>query len=474
MKNIKLITFLFYLALLPFMPAARGSLCKSLLFAQEKTLPFSLDLRTDYKYKPLSGKQDFLSSGKISLPFVELKGAVDWADSKTETNRYNYGLAFNTQKLFKNFEATVLTGNLSASGSISRLNSPELSQTVSWTSSSVKLQKLNASLPQYNVFSKPHSLYAMLSIGDKKGSFNHAEINNFWNGENLTASFDTKFLMLNKTVISFGITGGLYPYKKTNESSWFTKNMPYHEGKHLCALGELCISGKSFDSLFILNAYESPFGKIDFTYRTENYFKFRHFAFNFAAFYNPNNKIITSSQKELSPMAQLRTSGQYQFAAGSRSLLMIKTGFGAQAEINLAEQEHSLMTNGGFQLTGERLSFSFNTKLNFGIKSGNTDITVDFSGGSVNFSTGFFIGALKPQASFVFSFVPNPKKDSWTFTEKTGVGLGYTSNIIDLNVKGNINLEQKNGQTKRNISGSIGLKLEFDWFSLKFDFDIEM
>ena len=142
MNNIKLIAFFFNLALLPFVPAARGALCKSLLFAQEKTMPFSLELRTDYEYLTSNGKQDFLSSGKLTLPFVELKGSVDWADSKTEQNRYNYGLAFNTQKLFKSFEAAVLTGNLSASGSLSRLNSPELSQSVPWRMSHVTFRPL--------------------------------------------------------------------------------------------------------------------------------------------------------------------------------------------------------------------------------------------------------------------------------------------------------------------------------------------
>ena len=137
MNNIKLIAFFFNLALLPFVPAARGALCKSLLFAQEKTMPFSLELRTDYEYLISNGKQDFLSSGKLTLPFVELKGSVDWADSKTEQNRYNYGLAFNTQKLFKSFEAAVLTGNLSASGSLSRLNNPLLSVSSSPFSSGI-------------------------------------------------------------------------------------------------------------------------------------------------------------------------------------------------------------------------------------------------------------------------------------------------------------------------------------------------
>ena len=99
---------------------------------------------------------------------------------------------------------------------------------------------------------------------------------------------------------------------------------------------------------------------------------------------------------------------------------------------------------------------------------------MDFSGGNADFSTGIFIGAFKPEASIKFSFVPNPKKNSWTFTEKAGLGCSYSGNKIDISAKGNVNLEQKNGQTKRNISIDIGLKLKLNWFSLKVDVEIGM
>ena len=100
MKNIRLIAFLFGLWF-----AAAVPLC---VFAE------SIELN---------------GSAKVVLPFMELRGAV-------EKSKWNYGASFSTKHWFSNAPVTFKLGNLSAGGSLSKLNSPAIYSSVSPFSSS--------------------------------------------------------------------------------------------------------------------------------------------------------------------------------------------------------------------------------------------------------------------------------------------------------------------------------------------------
>ena len=444
MKNIQLIAFLFNSGV---------ALCGNcFLHAQTKALPVSMDV---------------VPSAKITLPFMEARTAWRFEPQL----QYNYGVLVTAPKYF-GFKA----GNLSAGGSLSKLNSPELSQTVSWSVAQVKPVQLQASLPQTKTFSKPDSLFVQANIGDKKGTFKQASLNAFWNGQSLTASSDLQVSLGQAANLELCITGGVYPYRQSSQSSWFSTSPPYHAGSHFCAGTQLGILGKPAGALFIINTYESPWGKLLFTWRGETYFKFQHFAFNVAGFLNTNDKVITTSDKELSPLGQIRASAQYHFAAGNKHPVLVKTGVGAQADINLAEQEHTLKTNGGFRITGEKLNVYGGTKMNFGMKSGGSDLGVDFTGGSMNAGVSGFIRQFKPELGTKFSFTPDSKKNKWTFTEKLSLKCGWNdkSGVVQLGADADITFTQKNSVNKTDYSFGADVQIRLKWFCLKVEVDVEM
>ena len=363
-----------------------------------------------------------------------------------------------------------MSGNLNLSGSISRLNSPQLSQTFGWATGAVKASSLNVSLPQPGVFSKPQSYFAQVGFGDNKGFFKFMDFNVFWNEQSLTCSTDIKLRFFKTIDTGFCFTGGIYPYNQVEENTWFSKNAFYHEGKHFCSSMQICFSAKSFGALFIFNNYESPFGHIDFTYRGETYFKFKRFSFNVSAFYNPNERLLTSSKKVLDPLLQIRGNSQYQFITGTKRPVIVKSGISAQADLKLNEQEHSIKTNSGFQITGQNTSLNGSAKINLKLKTIEDAMILDFTGGSLQTNAAICIKGIKPELSVKFSFTPDEKKQNWTYSEKIGFNL-CCSDELEIKGGGSISFEQKNGKTKTNYSAAVSIRFNLRYLTADFRFD---
>ena len=463
MRNIYLMAFLFLLVL-----AAGG---RNLLPAESKTIPFSLDLGTKLVTEGLGAKEELTLSQKLSLPFLEFKLA-----QRPKEKLYNYGMLLYSDKLTPHFPVSLMAGKLTSSGLISKMNSPELGSTVSaggtegTGGSPPKINLLKASFVQSSVYSKPDSFFAELGYADKKGVLRKAGVAGFYDGQTFTSSVD---ILLNaggvKAELCLG--GGLYPYGQKKEDSWFCAGPFYHEGEHFCGLGQLSFSYKKLSSLLMINIYESPFGKFEYTWRTENSFGFRRFSFNFAGFLNLNKDVITSSGKTLSPLLQLKGGGQYQFVGGKESPVFIKTAFAAKTDINLTEDLHSLKTAASFKITGEKTNFNLGCKCNFGAKKEIQTVVMDFSNASVEAVLSRYIYSFKPQLKAKVLFEPDSKKQVWTFTEKIGLSCSWYDKKGILSIGGNadVTLIQKNEKNKEAYSAGAYIKLKFDWFSLKVD-----
>ena len=444
MKHIWLIAFLFM-----------GSLC---VWAQK------ISFRTDYDYY----KDEFVNSAKLSLPFVEARGSV-------KNDQWNYGLAATTQKLLPLFPVTFMAGNFSQSGSISRLNSPALSTSVSaFGGSSVKAQGLQASMPAVKTFTKPQTYFLQVGVSPKK-IINSFDVSGFYNGQAFTYSSSLKFSPLKKVDFSICTTGGIFDYQKKKSDSWFLTEDFYNAGEHLCFNNQVCINTKSFSSLFIVGTYGTPFGVFLNTWRSENIFKFKHVTLNLSGFYNGNDLVITSSDKKINPLLQVKTGGKYQFIGIGKWPVICATGMNLLANINLADTEHTVKSAFGVKLIASNLTSQLSANINASVKNQENNLLVDFSGGSVQTTNSFYIKQLKTTASGKFTFTPNTKKTSWTFTEKAGLNFEYASlkGAISFANKNQITFTQRPEQQVSQISFTSSLNAKFQFRFCSFDLHLD-
>lgn len=466
MKNIQLIAFLFALGLSGGVP-----FCVN---AQAKNTEFSL--RTDYDIS----KKELIESAKIIVPFVEARGSVMFTNPLMPVDftnaKWNYGAAFSSQKLFPKLKLNLLVGNLSTSGSLSKLNSPALSSLTSPFCSSVRTSTLEVSLPQYNSFSsnqsysfeaaiKPQKVFKQISLSIIYKTQTEEEIKDV-----LTASAQIKMSPWKKTELSVCSTGGIYPYKKKNVTTWFSDELFYHEGEHFCINNQLFFNSPHFSSLFIHSIYQSPFGDSLFTYRSENQIKLEHFTFNLHSFYNPHDELVTSSDKKLKPLLQVCGGIQYKTFIHSRVPFQIITGINSQGDFNLAEKNHTFKTAVGVKYSSSDFSGSLSSIINTNLENQTEGIKTVLTGGSIESSNSFYINDFTTSANAKFSFTQDSKQKKWTYSEKLGINFEYEmqNNKVSFTNKNSITFTQKPGDVKNKIgfTSSLTAKFQFRFCSL--------
>jgi hypothetical protein len=296
------------------------------------------------------------------------------------------------------------------------------------------------------------------------------DVSAFYNGETFSYSTGLKFSPFKKVDFSFCTTGGIFDYQKKKSDSWFLTEDFYSMGEHLCFNNQICVNTKAFSSLFIVSTYETPFGDFVNTWRNENVFKFKRVTFNLSGFYNSNDLVITSSDKKINPLLQVKAGGKYQFIAETVRPVICASGFNVLANINLSETEHTLKSAFGFKLTGANLTSQLSANINANLKNQVNDIVLDFTGGSVQTTNSFYIKQLKTTASGKVTFTPNTKKTNWTFTEKAGLNFEYSSpkGAISFGNKNQITFTQKTEQPQTQIgfTSSLNAKFQFRFCSL--------
>ena len=329
------------------------------MFAVE---PFHTELYTSIE------KDEQILGTKVNLPFAEFRTS----GSAFSAEKVNFGLSLSTKKLlpsppFLPCHITVKTGNLSGGGALTKLGNPTLSASTSPFSTGISSPTaLTASLPSYSSFSKPESaLFQFETSGHTK------VLANLW----LTPTSPSPVVSTQLSVpitadrltLSLSAVAGRFNYdaSSSSTSSWFSNQAYYKAGTHLCSLFQFASSyKKTFSATFAAGLYESPFGTLPVNLRTDLNLKTKKLEVFTSAFYNPQQDLITSSQKKLDSCIQLKAGFITKGMGHILSIpLIIKTGFNAFSSINLLGYEHPLLTNAGLQLSDGTATLSFTSSL---------------------------------------------------------------------------------------------------------------
>ncbi len=453
MKNIRLIAFLFIAGLL-----WAEDFC---LGAEEKNI--QVDLRSDYDFQ----KEELITSAKLIMPCVEVRGAL-------EGSKRNYGFSFSGKSLFPKLPVVIKAGNLSVGGSLAKLNSPAIYSSISpFIASSVRISGLDVSLPQYNNFSSPPSYFFDIGLkaGEilKKLSLSMLYKNDKDAGDSFIVSGQIKVKALGKSDLAYCFTGGLYPYQKKKLTGWYTEENYYHEGRHLCFNNQFSFLLGGYSSLFIVSTYQSPFADFAHTWRLENILKAGNFTFSCNCFYNPNEQLITSSDKKLRPLLQFSAGGHYRFLTHGYPPLSITCGINSLVQINLADKKHSLKTSAGVNYSTGDFSGKLITDINAKLIEESTGIKAVFEDGSLETADTFYINNFTCSLSGKFTFAPYSNNTKWCFSEKIAFSCSWSDKkgIFNLGGKGDLTFMQKNQVNKKSYSGGFFIKLKVDWFSLE-------
>ena len=333
---------------------------------------------------------------RVVTPVTELRFA-------SRPEKTNFGAAVSTAKLFPRFPLTFRTGNLSAGGSLSVLNSPELSSGNSpFTQTLAAPAPLTTTLPGNASYSKPVSVFFEARVPQ---STSHTAIlpeltANLWvtpqsaspvvsvhgvwrispnesapdhgHGNAPGQSSDNSSATPRTLTLSSSLTTGLFHYKSNASSSWFHKAPYYPASAHSCSLFQMSadFTTRPLSATLSLSSalYESPFGFYQLTYRADTKLSTRRFELFAQAFYNPYDSVLTSSEKELT--SSLQAKGGILFKTQSRlaslylhTPIFLKLGLNAYCRLNLTQTEHPLKINGGTLFTTGPVNTSFSYTL---------------------------------------------------------------------------------------------------------------
>lgn len=310
----------------------------------------------------LNADSSFVSGTKLSLPFCQAKMAF------TE-EKYNFGFAGFSDNICKVFPFTIMCGNLSAGGALSKMNSPLLSFGTSAFSTGISdANCVTASLPGTSSFSKPVSTFFQVGYKNKKSPFN-CKVSLFYSPEeniSVFSEYSNCSFFGKKLVLSNSITAGIFPYEEFSSSSWILDSQYYSEGNHFCSFFQFSVKFLNCISVFSTGLYESPFGDFNKIFRLDFKLPVNHFVFFCSGVYNPDFLIITSSDKKIDDCFQIKTGLQYKSIIPAKKQLFMKTAFNLSLDADTSGTEHPFRINSGIQILSSltSVSLSNSTKIN--------------------------------------------------------------------------------------------------------------
>ena len=287
---------------------------------------FHFDFYADYSAAQQTG------SIRLTTPFAELRSA-------NRPEKFNLGFLFSSVSLYKKLPVEIKAGNLSASGSLSRLNSPELSNGTSpFYNGIISVSGLSASLPSYSTFSKPAGVFFQIKMNQ---------------------------LVKHPCLLASWICGQ-FLYEDNYGTSFFLDSPGYTAGSHFCSLAQLSAEYKTknkkntFYTGFTSALYESPFGPYSAAWRLDLKASINHTEIFASAFLNQYEALLTSSEKKLSPSSQFKAGflTKMPLLTKRKNLIFLKLGINAYSKINLTQTEHPLRLNIGAQLTSDITTIS--------------------------------------------------------------------------------------------------------------------
>ena len=303
----------------------------------------------------------FVSGEKFSSDYFKFQ-------SYQTNDAWNFGAFVSSAALFPNFALSLSLGNLTAGGTISRLNNPAFSSSLSPYS----LPSCKATLPVISFagsssFTKPVSYFMEAKVFNSKKT-TLFKTNIFYDPENVTGTAGLLFdySPSKKTNLAVSFTTGLFKYQGYKSDSWFMENKYFSQGIMSASNIQASIKIKDYNSLFTLNLYNSPYGNLDFNLKTENTIKINHLVLNLNLFYSPE-KSITSAAKFINPQLQIKTGVQYSLLKGIKKRggpkpLLIKTGFNAYAKF---EETGTYKISTGLTFTSEKNNLTLSSNFSF-------------------------------------------------------------------------------------------------------------
>ena len=443
-----------------------------------------------------NGLCGFLQAVDFEPPLFGLKADFGFAEGVfyTKEASLTYGLALYAKHFFPAINLTVKVGKLSASGSLSKLNSPALAASASAFSSSVSTASgLSVNLPSSSAVSKPLSIFCEYEYSWKKIPLQkikvnafvipQANLNNNSEGifENADISFWAKIKSSRQTSITAAYTAGIFQLDENIKSSWFFNNDSekyYHAQNCFCQNLQLTFNSPFYSCSSIFSAYQSPSGRLDFCGRLENQIKLNRTSINFAGFLNRAD-LITGSQKYVRPQLQAKAGIHHTFIKcmtlkGNTIPLFINTGFNSYIQNNLSDAENegklhdeiNLKNTFGLRCTSDSFTLSATASFSALWQQNISDRNAfSITSWSIQTKQIFLFKDFKPTLTQTLSFSPSPDKEKQTSSQKFALSWIFSKNPY---LSGNlgITLSQKNRISEK-TTFTFGLSAAYTWKQIK-------
>ncbi|MCR4579776.1 MAG: hypothetical protein K5681_05460, partial [Treponema sp.] len=349
--------------------------------------------------------QAFTGGGRLKLSFGEVRFSLCDQD-------YNFGITATSRFVTKTFPVYFKAGNLSLSGIISRMNSPQLSASAMPFSASVSnVSVMTASLPAFTSFSKANSLF--LQAGVYKKVF-CSELSTWYSPEEEKLAFSSggQLKLPGNNNLRFALAGGFFPHKEIGEAAWFLSKPYYPSGSHFCSALMLYASGLWGKTSFVAGLNENPFGKAAVWSRFDFRLNGEHFIWGSSAFYNNSPLNISSTEKLLDQIFQLKGNLQYKSILKTKSFpVFFKSGISSYWGLKLKENIHDCKLGLGLQFLFPLTLIQFSLVSDF-------DLSADFTQPLSDLSLSFKSSTLQIKNNWYFPLV-NPGLSA-SFTAKNG------------------------------------------------------
>lgn len=437
---------------------------KSVCGADSKNDPlknFKIDFYSGSTFQNFEHKSDTWGAKFIS-PFSQFR-------FYTNNKNYNTGYEIFTGNFIKSVPLTIKVGNLSPGGSLSKLNNPLLSTSISpFTSAGTSASNITASLPGYSAFSKPLSAFGQISVfpralslsgsSRQRGFYIKKVAANLWSSsENSEPAISllTDFCLSRNSSLTCASTFGFFDYESKCSSSWFSDQNFYHAGKHLCTLNQAAYTYGKFSTLISVASYEQPDANFTHIYRTENKVRIANFTLGSSVLYNPYQNVMTSSQKIIDPCVQLKNSLQYQFRGGKHLPVFYKAGINSYVNFNLEKKEHQAKLSAGFQGTSALMSLSVYTTANFDFTNSNQQIqSFDFDSAALTIKNTLYFQKITTGVTASFTVNPDKNYQNLTTTEKFSASASFNKNP-KFTADTSLSFTQKNNTLKQSGAASL-------------------
>ena len=382
---------------------------------------------------------------------------------------------------------TIESGNIVLQGSVSNLNNPSLSSTISpFSMANISSLGIISDFENSDSFSKPLSFYTQYSFTNKNknrfyisGFFtpfnkNFAISNGFtWNINNVIQTKDKT--VVNKTTYNLFLTAGFFSYDELKNDSWFLSQQLYSKGFQPAISLEANMAKEKVKTLFNVNLYFSPFGNALFTFRNENEFKIKNTSlniseyFNFGSF-NNNTKFHTffsTNGNKLKEEIQIKINLQNESKTKLNNSL--KKGITLYSDFDLFNTQHIFKTSLGLSLKNKKVTNSFFSNMNFSYKP---DTALCFNDFNIKYGLSFIIKSISISTDMNFTFYPpenlfikNQSEKNWKNEQSISLGIKNSGQFSASSKISATLFENGYEPEKIKIEYSLGLFYKKKWFT---------